>query len=130
MYIERTPGQINARDAHIWWNSAFGVVRVIAADEEQTAALSREGYTYGAGASYGRWQDYDDEQRVREMTELAVKLMVEGYDPGMVVREFTKVRQFLHRGAESLSMCRAITHVIEGKADENTEHFRSRFLSD
>jgi hypothetical protein len=55
--------------------------------------------------------------------------MVDGYDPAMVVREFSKVRQFLQLGAESFAMCRALTKVFEGRANENTEQFRSRFLA-
>jgi hypothetical protein len=62
------------------------------------------------------------------MTEAAIKLMVDGYDPAMVVREFSKVRQFLQLGAESFAMCRALTKVFEGRANENTEQFRARFL--
>lgn len=128
MLIERKPGQIEARDAHIWWNDRIGVVRVVPMDPGLTARLTQEGYNYGTGASFSRWKDASDAERVREMTEAAIKLMVDGYDPAMVVREFSKVRQFLQLGAESFVMCRALTKVFEGRANENTEQFRARFL--
>ncbi len=128
MLIERKPGQIEAKDAHIWWNDRTGVVRVVPMDPGLTARLTQEGYNYGTGASFSRWKDASDTDRVREMTEAAIKLMVDGYDPAMVVREFSKVRQFLQLGAESFAMCRALTKVFEGRANENTEQFRARFL--
>jgi hypothetical protein len=128
MLIEKNPGLIEAQDAHVWWNDRIMVVRVVPLDPGLTARLTREGYNYGTGASFTRWKDASDAERVREMIEVAIKLMVEGYDPAMVVREFSKVRQFLQLGAESFVMCRALTKVFEGRANENTEQFRTRFL--
>lgn len=129
MHMNRPPGQIEARDAHIWWNRAFAAVQVLEADAQKTADLTREGYIYATGAACGRWQRLDDDARVREMTELAITLMVEGFAPQMVMTQFAKVRQFLRLGAESATMCRALSQVIEGRAGSDTAGFEARFLA-
>lgn len=130
IHMNGQPGQIEARDVHIWWNRAFAAVQVLEETDERWAAkLTHEGYTYATGAACRRWRNLDDAARVREMTELAITLMVQGFAPAMVMSQFAKVRQFLRLGAESSNMCQALSQVIDGCPGTDTAGFESRFLA-
>ncbi len=101
MFIENTSVQIHASDAHIWWHGDGKVIKVVPSDPARTAQLTRAGYRYETGAAYKHWQGCTDDQRVREMTELAVRLVADGFHPTMVKKEFAKVRQFLQLGGDA-----------------------------
>lgn len=106
MFIEGSSAQIDAAGAHIWWNEIGKLIKVVASNSEQTAHLTRAGYRYGTGAAYRRWRTASDEQRVREMADVAFRLVADGFHPAMVGREFAKVRQFSQfAGAAALAAC-------------------------
>lgn len=101
MFIEDTSSEIHLRDAHIWWNGTGKVIKVVPTDPAQTAQLTQAGYRYETGAAYRHWQLGSDDQRVREMTALAIRLVADGFHPIMVKQEFSKVRQFLQLGGDA-----------------------------
>lgn len=104
MFIEDTSDEIQVRDAHIWWNDAAKVIKVVPTDPARTMALTRAGYRYKTGAAYRHWQTASDDQRVREMAALSIRLVADGVHPTMVVQEFTKVRQFVQSGLANMMM--------------------------
>lgn len=115
---------IEAKDAHIWWDLSTKRVLVVPYGDGDCIP----GFMFDAGASYARWQrDYTDADRVREMLEMVVERLLEGYEPSMVLREFAKVRQFRELGAESWMMAR-VMGVALGKGPLDPGAFKEEFL--
>lgn len=116
------PPQIDAKDAHIWWDWSTKRVLVVPYGERVS------GFMYDTGASYADWRrDSTDADRVREMMEMVVERLFEGYEPGMVLREFAKVRQFRQLGAESWIMSRVLGVALGGRPLD-PDAFREEFL--
>lgn len=89
---------IEACDAHIWWDHRKKLVAI-----QQIGVRPHPDLLCDGGASYVRWRrEYTDADRVREMTEMVIEFLFGGYDPTMVIREFSKVRQFRHLGGREL----------------------------
>ncbi len=127
--IECGVGEIDAEKAHIWWSVDDRKVKVVPFTLGQSTPLQQQNYNCDVGASLADWKEKTDDQRVLEMTEMAIEFMVLGYDATMVVREFAKVRQFLERGCESYEMARAIATALTGKETHiHPDDFKDRFV--
>lgn len=115
---------IEAKDAHIWWDRETKRVLVTRFPGDV------RGFVCDGGASYVRWrQRYSDADRVREMMEMVIERLFEGYEPKMVIREFAKVRQFRELGLESWNMARVLAAALGDGGEFDPDEFRGRFLA-
>jgi hypothetical protein len=83
-------------------------------------AASGENWADPIGASYAQWRKMTDPQRALLMLETAIDLAMQGYDLGVILREFVKVDCFHDLGKKSFPMCRALTAALTGKCLEPT----------
>lgn len=114
---------ISASEAVVWINSETKEVRVLPQGAHRSDPKLRS-WADPLGASYAEWRQLKDRERIQLMLETAIDLTMQGFDLGMILREFAKVDQFRALGSESIPMCRALTSAIVGKCLEpNTMSF-------
>lgn len=105
--------------ASIYWKRDGSSIRVFEhlSDEYKRwrASEGRVGWSDG-GASDESWRCATSSEQIQTVLELAIKLMVDGYDPKQIICEFSKIREFYALGNSSHYMCNAITKAITDEA--------------
>ena len=118
----RDVGSISITEAHIWWTfdepKDVKIFHFLGSDDRSFAQAKRESHARWSdiGACLCDWKTSKKSLLIQECTEMMLELMVRGVDPVKVVREFSKIREFVMEGSKSYNLARTLSVALQGKA--------------